>query len=208
MRFFRPLLFQILLYPEAVFRIKTTEKILCLTFDDGPDPLSTEILISILGKYNIKALFFCEGRKAQKYTELINLLKSAGHIIGNHGYNHPDGLFVSDRKYIEDVKLASGITSEKLFRPPYGRMRIGQYLKLRKDYRIIMWDLMPYDFDTKFGSGRTLETLKKKIRPGSIIVLHDKTNGNKLEYIEDFFLFAMAEGYRFDLSGLLDMQNN
>ena len=199
MRFFRPWFFCVQLYPEAVFRIKTIEKILCLTFDDGPDPLSTVTLLEILDKFSIKALFFCDGRKAFKYRELISLIKSAGHIIGNHGYNHPDGLFTSGKKYLEDIKLADSLTSDKLFRPPYGRMRRGQYLKIRTDYRIIMWDLMPYDFDKKFGSERSLEILKKKIRPGSVIVLHDTSAGTTLEFIEDFISYSITAGYRFDL---------
>ena len=76
MRLFRPGFFAGWLYPEALFRIKTAEKILYLTFDDGPDPDSTPRLLDILEKYNIKALFFCDGRAAEKYPDLINLIRS------------------------------------------------------------------------------------------------------------------------------------
>lgn len=69
-----------------------------------------------------------------------------------------------------------------------------------------MWDLMPYDFDKKFGSKRSVEILKKKLRPGSVIVLHDSPEGTTLDFIKDFLSFALAEGYRFDLSGLLNKQ--
>jgi peptidoglycan/xylan/chitin deacetylase (PgdA/CDA1 family) len=91
MRLFRPCFIAGWLYPEAIFRIRTTEKLLCLTFDDGPDPGSTPQLLDILDKYNIKSLFFCDGRAAEKYPDLIKRMISRGHIIGNHGYSHLDG---------------------------------------------------------------------------------------------------------------------
>jgi len=71
MRLFRPCFIAGWLYPDAIFRIRTTEKLLCLTFDDGPDPDSTHQLLDILDKHDIKVLFFCDGRAAEKYPDLI-----------------------------------------------------------------------------------------------------------------------------------------
>ena len=132
MRFFRPCFVAGWIYPEALFRIKTTEKLLYLTFDDGPDPESTPVLLEILEKHNIKVIFFCNGRAAEKYPELIGQIKSQGHLIGNHGYNHLDGWRTSTEKYIADVENAAGFTSSDLFRPPYGRLSLGQYRKLKR----------------------------------------------------------------------------
>lgn len=199
MRLFRLGFLAVRLFPEALFREKTTEKILYLTFDDGPDIISTLPLLNILARHKIKAVFFCSGKSASESPDLINKLRSDGHIIGNHGYNHLKGLFTSKQKYLSDIKLAAESTSDSIFRPPYGLLRISQYREIKKSYRIIMYDIMPYDFDTKFGSERSLSVLKKMIRPGSVIVLHDTRESTVLKFLGDFILFATGCGYSFRL---------
>lgn len=200
MRLFRPCFFTRWLYPEAIFRTVTTEKLLCLTFDDGPDPDSTPQLLDILDKHDIKALFFCSGRASEKYPDLIECIVSKGHMIGNHGYMHLDGLRTSLKKYVADITEAALFTSSLLFRPPYGRLRLVQYRKLKENYKIIFWDIMPYDFDKSLKSEESLRILKEKIRPGSIIVLHDHPKYFSCGFIEEFILFALKEGFRFDNS--------
>jgi peptidoglycan-N-acetylglucosamine deacetylase len=199
MRLFRPCFLTVYLFPEAIFREETGEKILYLTFDDGPDIKTTSALLEILAKHNVRAVFFCSGKEALRNPDLIKKIKSEGHIVGNHGYNHLNGLFTSKHKYFDDIKMAAGFTSDSYFRPPYGQLRINQYRELKKTYRIIMWDLMPYDFDRKFGAKKSLSILKKMVRPGSVIVLHDNIRSTLLEFIETFILFAFGEGYRFDI---------
>lgn len=199
MRLFRPGIIAGYLYPEAIFRIKTTEKILYLTFDDGPDPLSTLNILDLLDKHTVKAVFFCCGKEAEKYPYLISEIKDRGHHIGNHSYNHPDGWRTSLQKYVADVSTAAKHTSSDLFRPPYGRLRLNQYRKLRKEYKIVFWDIMAYDFDTSFGSENSLQILKKKIRPGSIVVLHDKVSGYSIKILQEFLSYAANSGYRFEL---------
>jgi peptidoglycan/xylan/chitin deacetylase (PgdA/CDA1 family) len=199
MRLFRPPYIAAYLYPEAIFRIKKTQKILYLTFDDGPDPDSTPQLLAILKKYNIKSVFFCSGKQAEKYPELIKHIKSEGHLVGNHGYNHLNGFITPDEEYYSDTETAAGFTSEKLFRPPYGRIKIRQYKKLKESYRIFFWDLMPYDFDSSLGAGSSLAILRKKIRTGSVIVLHDSSKSCATLILEEFIVLALKEGYRFEL---------
>jgi peptidoglycan/xylan/chitin deacetylase (PgdA/CDA1 family) len=196
MRLFRPGFLAAHLYPEALFRIKTAEKVLYLTFDDGPDPLSTSHLLGILRKHKISALFFCTGVAAEKYPELINQIRKEGHLAGNHGYNHYDGWKTDSGKYINDVNRASGLTSDKLFRPPFGRISFKQR-KLLKSFKIVFWDIMAYDFDNSFGKEKSLNILKRKIRPGSIIVLHDTATSFANSILEEFINYALSEGYRF-----------
>lgn len=199
MRLFRPVFISGWLYPEALFRIRTTEKVLYLTFDDGPDPVSTPRLLDILKTYDIKALFFCDGRAAEKFPDLVNQIRTEGHLIGNHGYSHFDGWHTDTDKYINDITRASDFTSDKIFRPPYGRLSVMQKKRLLKSYKLVFWDLMPYDFDKTFGRGKSIRTLKNKIRPGSIIVLHDKESSCANEIIGEFVTFAVSSGYRFEL---------
>jgi len=199
MRLFSPGFLEVKLFPEALFREKTTEKVLYLTFDDGPDVISTVPLLNILSKHNIKAIFFCSGKTASENPELVNRIKSEGHIIGNHGFSHLNGFFTSERKYLTDIKKAAEFTSDTLFRPPYGRLKMNQYLSIKSSFKIIMWDIMPYDFDRSFGSERSLSVLKRKIRPGSIIVLHDNSESTLLEFLNTFIEFAFVSGYRFEI---------
>ena len=199
MRLFRPCFIAACLYPDAIFRIKTTEKLLCLSFDDGPDPDSTPYLLDILDKYSIKALFFTDGRAAEKYPALIRRIKSKSHIVGNHGYNHLNGWITASEKYVADVSKAAPFASSDLFRPPFGRLKFSQYRILKERYKIVFWDVMPYDFDKSFGSNNSLQILKNKIRPGSIIVLHDTPYSSANRIIEEFITFSLNEGYRFEL---------
>jgi len=117
MRLFRPCLLLRLLYPDAIFRIRTTQKQLFLTFDDGPDPDSTPQLLDILDRNNIKAQFFCSGKAALKYPDLSSSIKSRGHQTGNHGNNHLNGWLTSTNRYLSDVSEAAPHTSYNLFRP-------------------------------------------------------------------------------------------
>jgi peptidoglycan-N-acetylglucosamine deacetylase len=198
MRLFRPGIIACWLYPGAVFRVKTAERILYLTFDDGPDPDSTINLLEILHKCNVRATFFCCGTSAEKFPDLINLIKSEGHVIGNHGYRHYDGWITPFKHYIEDVQKADEYTSSVIFRPPYGHIGFLQFRELRKRYKIVFWDLMPYDFDDGWDSNKSLRILKRKIRPGSVIVLHDRSGSSSSLFLEEFIHFAMQEGYNFD----------
>lgn len=187
------------IYPEAIFRLKTDQKLLCLTFDDGPDPDSTPELLEILERSDVRGVFFCNGSAAEKYPGLIELIISKGHVIGNHGYGHFDGWKTPTKDYIVDASRADSLISAVLFRPPFGRMKIGQYRKLKEKYKIVLWDVMPYDFDIKFSSEKSLRVLKEKIRPGSIIVLHDNPSSSANKIIGEFVSFALKSGYRFEM---------
>jgi peptidoglycan/xylan/chitin deacetylase (PgdA/CDA1 family) len=202
MKLFRPVWISGWLYPEALFRLNTRDKILCLTFDDGPDPESTVKILEILEKHIIKAVFFCNGRAAEMYPDLVERIRQKGHLIGNHGYNHINGWTTSAKLYCNDVNHASRFTSGKLFRPPYGYLRMNQYLILRRSFKIVFWDLMPYDFDKTVGAVRSLEILKNGIRPGSIIVLHDSRYSASLFLLDEFLDRTIKGGYSFSYSEL------
>ena len=199
MRIFRPWSVAGSLYPEAIFRIKTREKNIVLTFDDGPDPDSTFSILNSLEKHNIKAIFFCTGVKAEKHPELIEKIKERGHVIGNHGYSHLDGWKTPFQEYLDDVQKADHLTSAEIFRPPYGHFTYRQYASLRNKYKIYAWDLMPYDYDQDFGPEKSLGILKNRIRPGSVLVLHDKPESCALKILDEFVQYALSDGFRFVL---------
>ena len=200
MRLFRPWLLFRLLYPGALFRIKTRKKILCLTFDDGPDPISTPAILEILDKYYVRAFFFCSGEAAEKYPQLVGEIRNRGHIIGNHGCNHSDGWNTPAEKYCNGVKSAAVFTSDRYFRPPYGHLRLKQFRNLRRTYKIIFWDIMPYDFDPEVGAEGSLRLLEKKIKPGSVIVLHDSPVSSCRDFLEDFIESSINKGFSFEVT--------
>jgi peptidoglycan/xylan/chitin deacetylase (PgdA/CDA1 family) len=199
MRLFRPGFPAGCLYPGSIFRVKTAEKVLYLTFDDGPDPVSTPSLLGILRKHNVKAMFFCTGNAAVKFPDLMKQISGEGHLTGNHSYSHRDGWRTGTAEYVDDVMKAAEFTSASLFRPPFGRMTLRQYFILKKRFRIVFWDLMPYDFENTFGREKSLEILKKYSRPGSVIVLHDSPTSCAERILDEFLSYAVEKGYRFEI---------
>jgi peptidoglycan/xylan/chitin deacetylase (PgdA/CDA1 family) len=206
MRLFGPFPAARLFYPGAVFRFGTKWKEACLTFDDGPNPLSTPVILEVLEKHHIRAIFFCTGMNAEKYPDLIMRIIAGGHIVGNHGYSHLNGFKHPSSRYIKDVRRATKCTSLLFFRPPYGRLRPAQYHILKRSFRIVFWDIMTYDFDRKLDPDIIFNLLMRKIRPGSIIVFHDKPESSVMTLLEDFLLSAAGKGYRFVLPGFVTQE--
>ena len=186
-----------IIYPDALFRISGSGRKLFLTFDDGPDPLSTPLILDILRKEKITATFFCTGKKVLDSPGLFASIASEGHITGNHGYSHLNGLTTPVREYCSDIFRGRDITCSNLFRPPYGRLRLRQYKILERSMRIIFWDIMPYDFDLKLTPESSLAILRRNIRPGSIIVLHDTATSHSLSFLENFISSSLESGYTF-----------
>lgn len=199
MRLIRPWLVFRVFYPTALFKIRSEGKTVCLTFDDGPNPSSTPVILSELRKYDVKAVFFCTGKAAEEYPGLIDEIRNHGHLTGNHGYNHLDGWKTRCKDYCMDIDRAAALTSQKIFRPPFGHLRINQYSCLRKKYKIVFWDIMPYDFDPALKPSKSLGLLMKKIRKGSVIVLHDTEESNFRPVLGRFIESTLKAGYRFVL---------
>lgn len=197
-RFFRlPLVFR-LLYPKSVFRLgKTSGREVCLTFDDGPFPGTTPEILRILGSHGIKATFFCTGQNIEKYPGLFTDIVDDGHQIGNHGYNHIKGRETGIKAYIENAEKGANLTGTHLFRPPYGSITRRQYKLLMSKYQIIFWDLILYDFDKSFREGGPLNILRKKVRPGSVIVLHENAHSCAAEILDEAINWLKSSDYGF-----------
>jgi peptidoglycan/xylan/chitin deacetylase (PgdA/CDA1 family) len=185
------------IYPDAVYTISGGGKKLYLTFDDGPDPESTPLILDILRSHDVKATFFCTGSRVLASPGLFARMAASGHTIGNHGFSHLNGLTTPVRTYCADVLRGRNITCSNLFRPPYGRLRVRQYRILERTMQIVFWDIMPYDFDQGLTSEESYDILMKRIRPGSVIVLHDKATSSALQYLDRFLQKALAAGWSF-----------
>ena len=180
-----------LLFPKYVWAIPYDAKKVFLTFDDGPTPAITEWVLEQLRQYDSKATFFCIGNNIEKHPEIFKKIIAEGHAIGNHTFNHLNGWKTPLKDYIENIqRCQSEILNPKsqipnLFRPPYGKIRPSQSKRLRKlGYKIIMWDVLSYDFDKTITREKCLENVLQHIEMGSIIVFHDSVKAwNNLEYV-------------------------
>ncbi len=177
-----------LIYPGLLWDMPSDENKIYLTFDDGPHPEITPLVLSLLDNYNAKATFFCVGENVKKHPKTFELLKQKGHAVGNHSHNHLNGWKTANKDYYKNVELANKLIDSKLFRPPYGRISPSQIKHLKKDYKIIMWSALSYDFDARVSKKECLERSIKNSTAGTIIVFHDS------EKAKEKMLFAL-EGY-------------
>jgi peptidoglycan/xylan/chitin deacetylase (PgdA/CDA1 family) len=162
-----------LIATNVTWKVNTNDKVLYLTFDDGPHPTITPLVLNILDEYNAKATFFCVGENVTKYPDIFNKIINKGHTVGNHTYNHVKGWQTSDAAYFENIKKAAEVIPSNLFRPPYGRIKPSQIKLLKDHYRIIMWSILTRDYDKNLNPHNTLEKLNKLIKAGDVIVYHD-----------------------------------
>lgn len=187
------------IWRTPVWRIKSSEKALFITFDDGPNPYVTPQILEILDAYNAKATFFCVGENVKKYSDVFEMVKSKGHNVGNHTYSHLKGTKTTTKEYIEDIKKASNLIQSKLFRPPYGKIKFRQINRLKKDFNIILWDFITYDYNSKKSPNEIIREIKRRSRNGSIVVFHDseKAKENVLTVLPLALEFWKKEGYAF-----------
>src|SRR5947208_4527972 len=111
-----------LIYPSLVWEKPTEEKILYLTFDDGPHQTATPFVLDQLKQYNAKATFFCLGKNVKLYSKIYERILNEGHAVGNHTFNHTNGWQAKNDEYIDGIIEAAKYIDSKLFRPPYGKI--------------------------------------------------------------------------------------
>lgn len=184
------------------------KKKIYLTFDDGPDPIATPIVLDVLKKKDIKATFFCLGENLKKHQEVAARILLEGHQIGNHTYSHENGWGVDTSAYLSSVGRCEEVIKSfhqknhsLIFRPPYGKIKIKQMNKLTHHYKIIMWSLMSGDFDIKQSTSNCLKVLMDKSRAGDIVLFHDKASTiSKLDKVLPEYLdYCHKEGLEFSL---------
>ena len=152
------------LYPRACWRMSASERSVYLTFDDGPIPEVTPWVLDVLDKYRVKATFFMVGDNVRKHPDEFRMVVERGHRIGNHTHNHLKGFAETTEHYLANIDVASAYISSNLYRPPHGIMRWAQYRALSKRYRIIMWDLVTRDYDSKLTGVVDLSFITHKVR--------------------------------------------
>jgi peptidoglycan/xylan/chitin deacetylase (PgdA/CDA1 family) len=163
-------------YPTLTWHKNRKEKVIFLTFDDGPIPVVTPFVLNTLKNFNAEATFFCIGENIDKYPEIFSDVISAGHKVGNHTYHHLKGWNTEDGDYLDNIKKCSKFTGSNLFRPPYGRIKKSQISAIREqipETEIVMWDVLSGDFDPTINAKTCVRNVLKNSQNGSIIVFHD-----------------------------------
>ena len=196
-------------YPNQVWILPTKKKEIYLTFDDGPTPEITDWVLDTLQEYNAKATFFCIGENLEKEYSIFNKIINQGHAIGNHTFNHEKGWKTNTKEYLKSVlktqeiieKYLTPCKSELLFRPPYGKTKKSQTkLLIKNKYKIVMWSILSWDFDTTISPEICLNNVIKNTKSGDIIVFHDSVKAFKnlkvvLPKVLEYF---NSKGYKFE----------
>lgn len=191
-------------YPCRLFRYDTTEKVIYLTFDDGPNRSTTPFILETLARYDAKGSFFCIGQNVLAEKDLYEKIKSAGHLVANHTYHHLNGWKENVHTYVNDVVQADRIIESGFFRPPYGRMRKKQERILLQKFpslKIVMWSVLSGDFDMRATGAQCWENIQKHTKEGDIVVYHDSSKARqRLQYALPRTLEHFSRlGFRFDV---------
>ncbi|HCN77925.1 MAG TPA: polysaccharide deacetylase family protein [Verrucomicrobiales bacterium] len=193
--------------------VNTQEKILAMTFDDGPHPSLTPKLLDICKERNVKCTFFVVGRNAKAYPAIIRRIIEEGHEIANHTYTHPsltsrsDAQIRSELKLSEDALMAAANYRPHLIRPPYGAIntRIKQLMFSEFGYSTIMWSVDPQDW-RRPGVSVVTNRLVSGARPGAIMLAHD-IHPPTIEAMPAVFDQLIAQGYQFvTVSQLMNLE--
>ncbi len=194
-------------FGELVSRVETTDKVIALTFDDGPVPVFTDKIIAALAAEQVPATFFLMGQNIEWHRQEANKLIAAGHQIGNHSYSHPRMVLMSYQSVVDEVSKTNqlirslGYDKEIVFRPPYGKKLLALPFYLwREGITTVTWDVEPESFpEIASSSEKITQHVIDNIRPGSIILLHVMYESRQasMDAVPSIIRGLKARGYRF-----------
>lgn len=195
-------------------KVAVCENVVALTFDDGPDPINTPVLLEVLQRHQARATFFVMGERAQKYPQIVRQIAANGHEVGNHSYSHADFNRLNREQILEEIRLTNQIIAElsgqtpRLFRPPGGYLSYEMVdLTVDEGMLVAYWTWQQDSKDWRRGkpANKIAAHIIKNISPGQIIILHDAgENGMQTAKAVDILLTKLEqEGYRFVTMGEL-----
>jgi peptidoglycan-N-acetylglucosamine deacetylase len=188
----------------------TNQPKICLTFDDGPNPEITPLVLDLLAQNRIPATFFLVGYRAERSPELVQRILADGHEIGIHTYDHYHAYQMFFKKSIATIRqgkhVLENVTTLPVtwFRPPWGALNLFQYFVLKQSgLKVVLWTANAVDWDLRTTPTEILERLLSKVRPGSIIVIHDAGGDpgapeNMLKALPEIIEQFQAKGYDFE----------
>ena len=191
-----------LFFPSILFH---THQGIHLTFDDGPHPLATPLVLRELKKFDIKATFFLVGQNAKEYPDLVRQIQADGHQIGNHSYTHTNLLFRKKSSVYDEIYQTKEILNEILgghsryFRPPYGYFDYTTMNVLRElDLTCVLWNIDSMDYSI-LSEQEIANRIVKKSKNGTILLCHDNNlTSQKVEkYLPPFLDIMLTKGFNF-----------
>lgn len=198
------------LFGPALGKIESDRKVVALTFDDGPNPDATPLILDTLAQKKVRATFFVLGSHAERWPELVRRISHEGHQLGNHGYFHRKLQFKSPFYVSRDIRLGiraikrAGAPAPKYFRAPHG-FRSPWTTPIASSYgeRTVGWSLGVWDSD-KPGVDEIVRRTLEGVSPGAIVLLHDgdgyNPDGNRMQTAAALPLIIdrlKEEGYEF-----------
>ncbi len=188
------------------------EKKIALTFDDGPHPITPQIL-TLLKDYNAKATFFCIGKNIEQHPEILKQIFEDGHVIGNHSFSHSNVFdFYNKEKVVKEIQDTNAVIYNiigkkvRFFRPPYGvtNPSIAKALTITQ-HQVVGWNIRSMDGIIK-NEEIIYNRIAKRISPGSVVLLHD-TSLTTVRVLEQLLLFLRANNYEvFGIEELLNLK--
>lgn len=192
------------LFGDYVARVDTTERVVALTFDDGPHPFWTPKFLSALEARQVRATFFMMGRNVERYPAVAREVLNRGHEIGNHSYSHPQLIFMWPGSVHEEIERTDtllrgiGVSGEIHFRPPHAaKLLILPYVLTKMNKLSVLGDVDPEEWKQRPAAVMT-ESILRQVRPGSIVGLHDPMGAESLRTLENILPALIAQGYRFE----------
>ncbi|MEY4778386.1 MAG: hypothetical protein RIS13_1134 [Bacteroidota bacterium] len=187
------------LFPNRVWQIPTAQKEIFLSFDDGPHPRITPMVLDMLATHGAKASFFCIGDRVKRFPGIYQRIVDEGHAIGNHTFHHLNGWKTNDADYLTNITEAALCIDSRLFRPPYGRIKGSQARAIvAKGFKTIMWTVLSGDYDAKLNPAQCANRVLENIEPGFIFLFHDaeKAEKNMLFALEKLLEASKLQGFR------------
>jgi peptidoglycan-N-acetylglucosamine deacetylase len=191
---------------QVFWDIKTKEKLVALTFDDGPDPIYTPQILDALAKYNAKATFFVIGAEAERFPEIIKRQAEEGHEIANHTYRHNFRDNFNEKKLKKELDRTSEVIRNitgiepSLFRPHSGYYNEKNVnTAINNGYRVILWSWHQDTKDWKRpGVGKITKNVVSDTKPGDIVIFHD-AGGDRTQTVravENILEILYKNGYK------------
>lgn len=203
MRLVKPSKIFRMFYPSLLWKMpKTGEKTIYLTFDDGPHPTITPLVLEILKRYDAKATFFCIGNNVRQFPATFELIKKEGHSVGCHTFNHENGWKTKTQDYVGSVSAANELIQSNLFRPPHGKIKRSELKKLQtsnSELQTVAWTVIAYDWDHALSPEDVYQNVIRNTGDGAIVAFHDslKAYSNMISVLPRVLEYYSQKGFVF-----------
>lgn len=203
MRLVKPSKIFRMFYPSLLWEMpKTGEKTIYLTFDDGPHPTITPLVLEILKRYDAKATFFCIGNNVRQFPATFEFIKKEGHSVGCHTFNHENGWKTKTQDYVDSVSAANELIQSNLFRPPHGKIKRSELKKLQTSnpqLQTVAWTVIAYDWDHALSPEDVYQNVIRNAGDGAIVAFHDslKAYSNMISVLPRVLEYYSQKGFVF-----------